>query len=138
MISSEVINAMIDLIDENMRLIEELRLQSFESFSNNFRDIQAAKHSLQEAIEACLDIGSHIIAEKGFRRPEDYKDIYKVLEEEEIIDPVLSAKLQEMAQFRNLLVHRYGKIDTRRIFIIMSEDINDVKEFVKMVLRYIN
>lgn len=138
MISSEVINAMIDLIDENIRLIEEIRLQSFESFSNNFRDIQAAKHSLQEAIEACLDIGSHIIAEKGFRRPEDYKDIYKVLEEEGIIDSILSSKLQEMAQFRNLLVHRYGKIDTRRIFIIMSEDINDVKEFVKMVLRYIN
>lgn len=138
MISSEVINAMIDLIDENIRLIEEIRLQSFESFSNNFRDIQAAKHSLQEAIEACLDIGSHIIAEKGFRRPEDYKDIYKVLEEEGIIDSILSSKLQEMAQFRNLLVHRYSKIDTRRIFIIMSEDINDVKEFVKMVLRYIN
>ncbi len=138
MISSEVINAMIDLIDENIRLIEEIRSQSFESFSNNFRDIQAAKHSLQEAIEACLDIGSHIIAEKGFRRAEDYKDIYKVLEEEGIIDSVLSAKLQEMAQFRNLLVHRYGKVDTRRIFIIMSEDINDVKEFVKTVLRYIN
>ena len=138
MISTEVINAMIDLIDENIRLIEEIRSQGFESFSNNFRDIQAAKHSLQEAIEACLDIGSHIIAEKGFRRAEDYKDIYKVLEEEGIIDPSLSAKLQEMAQFRNLLVHRYGKIDTKRIFIIMSEDLNDIKQFIKKILIYIS
>jgi uncharacterized protein YutE (UPF0331/DUF86 family) len=138
MISTEVINAMIDLIDENILLIEEIRSQGFESFSNNFRDIQAAKHSLQEAIEACLDIGSHIIAEKGFRRAEDYKDIYKVLEEEGIIDPSLSAKLQEMAQFRNLLVHRYGKIDTKRIFIIMSEDLNDIKQFIKMILIYIS
>jgi uncharacterized protein YutE (UPF0331/DUF86 family) len=138
MISTEVINAMIDLIDENIRLIEEIRSQGFESFSNNFRDIQAAKHSLQEAIEACLDIGSHIIAEKGFRRAEDYKDIYKVLEEEGIIDPSLSAKLQEMAQFRNLLVHRYGKIDTKRIFIIMSEDLNDIKQFIKKILKYIS
>ncbi len=138
MISSEVINAMIDLIEENLRLIEEIRAQGFESFSGNFRDIQAAKHSLQEAIEACLDIGSHIIAEKGFRRAEDYKDIYKVLEEEGIIYPVLSEKLQEMAQFRNLLVHRYGKIDTKRIFIIMSGDVNDIRQFVKIVLKYIS
>lgn len=138
MISSEVINAMIDLIDENIRLIEEIRAQGYESFSKNFRDIQAAKHSLQEAIEACLDIGSHIIAEKGFRRPEDYKDIYKVLEEEKIIDPALSAKLQEMAQFRNLLVHRYAKIDTKRIFIIMSEDMKDIQEFVRRILNYIS
>lgn len=84
MISSEIINAMIDLVDENIRLIEEIKAQGYESFSGNFRDIQAAKHSLQEAIEACLDIGSHIIAEKSFRRPEDYKDIFKVLEEERI------------------------------------------------------
>ena len=138
MISNEVINAMVDLIEENLALIEEIKMQGFESFSNNFRDIQAAKHSLQESIEACLDIGSHIIAEKGFRRADDYKDIYKVLEEERIIDLVLSAKLQEMAQFRNLLVHRYGKIDTKRIFIIMSEDINDIKQFVNTILKYIS
>jgi uncharacterized protein YutE (UPF0331/DUF86 family) len=138
MISNEVINAMIDLIEENLRLIKEIKMQGFESFSNNFRDIQAAKHSLQESIEACLDIGSHIIAEKGFRRADDYKDIYKVLEEERIIDLVLSVKLQEMAQFRNLLVHRYGKIDTKRIFIIMSEDINDIKQFVNTILKYIS
>ncbi len=138
MISNEVINAMVDLIEENLALIEEIKMQGFESFSNNFRDIQAAKHSLQESIEACLDIGSHIIAEKGFRRAEDYKDIYNVLEEERIITPVLSSKLQEMAKFRNLLVHRYGKIDTKRIFIIMSEDINDIKQFVNTILKYIS
>ena len=70
MISKDVVNAMIDLIDENIKLIEEIRSQEYEYFSGSFRDIQAAKHSLQEAIEACLDIGSHIISEKGFRRPE--------------------------------------------------------------------
>ena len=137
MISSEVINAMVDLIDENIRLIEEIRLQGYESFSSSFRDIQAAKHSLQESIEACLDIGGHIIAEKGFRRAEDYKDIYKVLEEEGIIDPVLSTKLQEMAQFRNFPVHRYAKIDQKRLFIIMSEDLTDIQEFAKRILIYI-
>jgi len=138
MINREVINAMLDIIEENMRLIEKIRSQGFESFSMNFRDIQAAKHSLQESIEACLDIGSHIISENGFRRPEDYKDIYKVLEEEHIIDTELSEKLQEMAQFRNLLVHRYAKIDLKRVYIIMSEDIKDIQEFEKKILKYIS
>lgn len=137
MISKDVVNAMIDLIDENIRLIEEIRSNGYKSFSGSFRDIQAAKHSLQEAIEACLDIGSHIIAEKSFRRPEDYKEIFKVLEEEGIIDHVLSTKLQEMARFRNLLVHRYGEIDTRRIYIIMSDDLKDIQKFTKSVLKYI-
>jgi uncharacterized protein YutE (UPF0331/DUF86 family) len=138
MINSDVINSMVDLIDGNLRLIEEIRSAGYEAFSGSLRDIQAAKHSLQECIEACLDIGNHIIAEKGFRRAEDYKDIYKVLEEERVIEPDLSSKLQEMAQFRNLLVHRYGEIDTRRVFVIMSEDMGDIREFVKRVLGYIS
>ena len=137
MISKDVVNAMIDMIDENIRLIEEIRSQGYESFSGSFRDIQAAKHSLQEAIEACLDIGNHIIAEKGFRRPEDYKEIFIVLEEEGVIDHELSTKLQEMARFRNLLVHRYGEIDTRRIYIIMSDDLKDIQKFTKSILKYI-
>lgn len=137
MISKDVVNAMIDLIDENIRLIEEIRSQGYNSFSGSFRDIQAAKHSLQEAIEACLDIGSHIIAEKGFRRPEDYREIFRVLEENSIIDNVLSIKLQEMAQFRNLLVHRYGEIDIKRVYIIMSDDLKDIQKFAKSILKYI-
>ncbi|CAG0955994.1 MAG: hypothetical protein OIN86_06680 [Candidatus Methanoperedens sp.] len=52
MISNEVINAMIDLIEENLRLIKEIKMQGFESFSNNFRDIQAAKFlKIQGAID---------------------------------------------------------------------------------------
>jgi len=137
MISKDVVNAMIDLIEENIRLIEEIRSQGYESFSESFRDIQDAKHSLQEAIEACLDIGSHIIAEKGFRRPEDYREIFRVLEENGIIDHVLSVKLQEMAQFRNLLVHRYGEIDIKRVYIIMSDDLEDIQKFAKSILKYI-
>jgi uncharacterized protein YutE (UPF0331/DUF86 family) len=122
MISKDVVNAMIDMIDENIRLVEEIRSQGYESFSGGFRDIQAAKHSLQEAIEACLDIGSHIIAEKGFRRPEDYKEIFKVLEENGIIDHVLSVKLQ---------------IDIKRVYIIMSNDLKDIQKFAKNILKYI-
>ena len=138
MISSDVINAKIDLIDQNIGLLNEMGAQGYEDFSHNFRDIQAAKHSLQESIEACLDIGSHIIAEKGFRRGDDYKDIFNVLEEEIIIDPELSEKLQEMAKFRNLLVHRYGEIDTIRLFAIMVNDLNDIQVFVKRILKYIS
>lgn len=138
MISSDVINAKINLIDQNIRLLNEIGAQGYENFSHNFRDIQAAKHSLQESIEACLDIGSHIIAEKGFRRGDDYKDIFNVLEEEIIIDTELSEKLQEMAKFRNLLVHRYGEIDTIRLFAIMVNDLNDIQVFVKRILKYIS
>jgi hypothetical protein len=78
MISKEVINAMIDVIDENIQLIEDIRSQGFESFSKSFRDIQAAKHSLQEP--ACPQIWEdrHETAfYYCFRRPERHPGLCK-------------------------------------------------------------
>jgi uncharacterized protein YutE (UPF0331/DUF86 family) len=43
-----------------------------------------------------------------------------------------------MAKFRNLLVHRYGEIDTIRLFAIMVNDLNDIQVFVKRILKYIS
>jgi len=137
MISDEVIHAKIDIIEENLKLLKDIYGEGFEYFSRNLRDIQAAKHSLQEAIEACLDIGQHIIAEKGVRRAEEYREILEVLEEEGIIEPKLSQRLQEMAKFRNLLVHRYGELDLQRVFAVMEEDLGDIEEYVRGILDYL-
>ena len=135
MISEEIIHAKIDIIEENLKLLKEISKEDFKIFSKNYRDIQATKHSLQEAIEACLDIGNHIIAEKGLKRAEDYKEIFEILEEQHIIEPHLSKKLQEMAKFKNILVHRYGELDLKQIFALICEDLNDIQEFVSNILE---
>ncbi|WP_269085178.1 HepT-like ribonuclease domain-containing protein [Neomoorella mulderi] len=37
-----------------------------------------AEHHLRRALEALLDIGRHIVAKKGYDRPEDYKSINRL------------------------------------------------------------
>jgi len=138
MISGEIVHARIDIIEENLKLLREVAAEGFSSFSKNYRDIQAVKHSLQEAVEACLDMGNYIIAEKGFRRAEDYSEVFKVLEEEGLIAPELSNRLQEMAKFRNLLVHRYGEIELKRLFIFIKEDLGDIERYVTKILEFLD
>lgn len=36
-----------------------------------------------------------------------------------------------MARFRNLLVHRYGKVDDERVHAMMEEDVPDVERFLE-------
>jgi len=43
-----------------------------EQFVESYIDIQAAKYSLLEIMEACIDIANYIISIKGFRRAEEY------------------------------------------------------------------
>jgi uncharacterized protein YutE (UPF0331/DUF86 family) len=130
----EVLQGKIDLIEEHLDLLKELAKRDYEEFIDERRNVLAAKHALQESIEACLDIGNHIISRKGFRRPDDYKGIFSVLKEEEILEGNLANNLVEMAKFRNLLVHMYGDVDNRKLFSILQNNLNDFKGFIKAIL----
>jgi len=131
----EVLQGKIDLIEEHLALLERLAVKDFEDFVREKRNVLSAKHALQESIEACLDIGNHIISRKGYRRPDDYKGIFRVLEEEEILKRDLANKLVEMAKFRNLLVHMYEDVENKKLFSILQNNLNDLKRFIKAILK---
>lgn len=132
-----LISVRVDVIDKNLREIEDIVAEGEERFLKDYRTTLAGKHALLESIEACIDIGNHIIAGMGLRRPEDYKDVFAVLEEKGILSGSLSEKLQNMAKFRNLLVHFYTKVDDRKVFAIMEKDAGDMHDFAKAVLEFI-
>lgn len=134
----ELINIRIDVIEKNLREIERIIGEGEEKFLKDYRTTLAGKHALLESIEACIDIGNHIIASFGLRRPEDYRDIFAILEENKTIPKSLSERLQEMAGFRNLLVHYYAKVDNKKVFAILKEDAKDMQEFIKTILKFIS
>jgi len=131
----EVIQGKIDLIEGHLDLLKELIARDFEAFKNERRDVLAAKHALQESIEACLDVGNHIISRKGFSRPEDYKGIFTVLKEEQILKEDLADNLVEMAKFRNLLVHMYENVETKKLFSILQNRLGDFEAFIAAILE---
>ena len=136
-LDKELIQMRIDIIERNLKEIESIVKEGYEKFSGSFRDELAAKQALLESIEACVDIANHIIAVEGLRRPVDYKDVFKILEEKKLVEKELSFKLQEMAKFRNLLVHRYAEVETKKLFKIMKENIKDIKDFVHLILKIV-
>jgi len=133
----EVIEGKFDVIDRNLRFLEEIKTMSPHQFAESYRDIQAAKYSLLEIMEACIDIANYIISVKGFRRAEEYSEMFKVLKEEGVIGKELATKLEDMARFRNLLVHRYGEVNNRRVLEIVKHSLKDIEEFEKEIEKFI-
>lgn len=136
-LEKEIIEGKFDIIDRNLRFLEEIKTLSTNKFLESYRDVQAAKYSLLEIMEACIDIANYIISVKGFRRAEEYSEMFKVLKEEGIIGTGLAPKLEDMARFRNLLVHRYGEIDNRRVLEIIKYNLKDIEEFEKEIEKFI-
>lgn len=135
-VEKEIIEGKFDIIDRNLRFLEEMKDVSPEQFVDSYRDVQAVKYSLLEIMEACIDIANYIISVKGFRRAEEYSEMFKVLREEHVIGETLANKLEDMARFRNLLVHRYGEIDNRKVLEIVKHNLKDIRGFEKDIERF--
>lgn len=62
--------------------------------------------------------------------------MFEVLREKRVIGKELAAKLEDMA-IRNLLVHRYGEIDNKRVLEIIKRNLKDIQEFEKDIENFI-
>ncbi len=91
------------------------------------------ERTLQMAAEACLDIANHIISYEGYREPEDNKDVFKVLSENNIIEADLRDKLIKMAKFRNVIVHDYLKVDPEIVYAVLTKHCNDMAIYANVI-----
>lgn len=63
--------------------------------------------------------------------------MFEILSEEKIIDNKLADRLSDMAGFRNLLVHKYGDIENKRILEIIKKDLKDIEMFMQQISRFL-
>ncbi|SCX92288.1 Uncharacterized conserved protein YutE, UPF0331/DUF86 family [Alkaliphilus peptidifermentans DSM 18978] len=96
----------------------------------------SSERFLHLAIECAIDIGNHIISDMRYRKPETNRDVFEILHENEIISLKLKENLGNMASFRNILVHDYVKIDRVMVYKIITEDIKDLKLYMKDIIGH--
>ena len=116
------------------------KLEAFRRFSRNEflgdEDLyQLAERYLHLACECMLDAAQHVIAEMGFRQPNDYKDAIEILCEEDVLTRDLAARIKGWMGFRNVLVHFYLGIDHQRAFDAIQADLGDLDEFAAQFAR---
>lgn len=124
-------------IRENLRSLREMGTLTKNEFIGDSRNYHATARQLQIGIEACLDVGHHIISRKALRRPKDYKDIFIILGEERIIPLSLAESLVKMAKYRNRLVHLYWEISPEEIFDILQGPVNDLDSYVMHIAEFV-
>ena len=81
------------------------------------------------ALQECLSLASHWLADEGWEVPATYADVFRVLAERNVLDRDLAARMAAAAGLRNLIVHRYGALDWTRIHDVASHRIEDLLRF---------
>ena len=93
---------------------------------------------MQETIEACLDIANHVISTESLGAPTDYRAYFAKLRQADILNPALAGRLQDMAQFRNVLVRLYAEVNAQTVEDILNEDLDDIRAFVRQIYTYLD
>jgi len=128
--------AHLEELDRSIELLKGHRTVSEEAFMKDVAIQDAVCRRFQIAAECCIDLGNHIIAGYGLRRPETNSDIFLVLFDSGYIeDKRFAEKMVEMVKFRNLLVHFYMKVDMERVYAYLQNDLWLFEAFHRMVLR---
>lgn len=89
--------------------------------------------NLIQAIQICIDIGSHIISDSEWETPSTQAAIFEILASKKVITNALAKKMIRMVGFRNRIVHEYEKTDMKIVHAVWKKHSADIERFCKAV-----
>jgi len=95
-------------------------------------------HALQLAIEACVEIATHICAADALGTPASYAEAFELLGRAGVLDERLTEDLRRMARFRNRIVHFYGRVDLPLVYDLLQRRVSDFDRYLVAVESYLH
>lgn len=133
MTNAYVVENKISAAQKYIKILKRYEKYSQKEIEKNVDIRGAIERYLYLACQSASDLADAYIAHKKFRKPTSLRESFYILNEEEIINHDLMAKMVKMTGFRNLIAHDYGKIDYSYVYRIIHNDIKDIEKFIKII-----
>ncbi|TDO85885.1 uncharacterized protein YutE (UPF0331/DUF86 family) [Halanaerobium saccharolyticum] len=91
--------------------------------------------NIQRLSEAAIDIAMHLVAELDLGVPQNSRDAFQFLSENNLIEDKMAEKLKAMVGFRNIAVHEYQKLNLKIVEAIIENEIERIEEFSQKMLQ---
>lgn len=127
-----------DLLAKKLAFIEtcvrELRdLARLDAISQDVREERFVTHTLQIAIQAALDVASHIVSEERLGEPETNRGLFDLLARNGWLTVDQAHTMRRISGFRNIVVHGYERVDLNILRDIVAFRLEDLIDFVDTV-----
>ena len=122
---------------EYVSQVSEYRDLTVERYRAEWKTQRIVERTLQMAIETCLDIASHVLADRELGAPSTYAETFEILVGAGLLSPGLGRVMVDMTGFRNVIVHEYARIDADTVIRILREHLEDFRRFEAEALRWL-
>ena len=82
------------------------------------------------AIQECIDLAAHWVADAGWAEPDDAASAFDVLAERGVIERETATTLREAAGLRNRIAHGYAMLDYVRVHREAQDGIPALRAFL--------
>jgi uncharacterized protein YutE (UPF0331/DUF86 family) len=127
-----------DLVAKKLAVIEtsvrELQtLARPEEVTRDVKEQRFVDHTLQVAIQAALDVASHVVSDERLGEPRTNRELFTLLARQGLLPAELGDRLGRMAGFRNVRVHGYQDVDLAVVQDILVNRLDDLLVFVRTI-----
>ena len=130
-----------DIIINKIETIKKCIKRVNEEYDNNLLNlINLTKQdsiilNIQRLCEVGIELGVHVIRINKYGIPQSSKEIFQILEKNNVVSKELSKKLQEMIGFRNAAIHNYQTIDLGILQKIVENNLEDILELAREIIK---
>ena len=125
-------------LQEYLNEIEEILKADEAAVVSDFRSLKALERNFQLAVDEVLDVNIHFIRELDLKTADDFQSTFAILAESRILPPNFASKIAPVVGLRNVLVHRYEKIDKGFFVRQVRKEYQDFIEYMRHISDYLN
>jgi uncharacterized protein YutE (UPF0331/DUF86 family) len=124
-----IIENKLRIIEEKLEDIRNWDIRTFDQFYKSSLLTSAVERALQVAIEVMIDVSERILALEKMTPRDSAAENMELLQKMKILRP--THEYANMVKFRNLIVHRYEKIDPEIVYSIIKNKLPLFESFIE-------
>lgn len=133
----EMVLTKLESLRRCLERIEAQQIRSLQDLQENLDKQDITVLNLERAIQLCVDIAAHLLADSGATVPDTMAGTFKSLSLQGVLDKNLAEKLGKSVGFRNIAIHQYQDINYEILYVVVTEHLQDFRNFTQAVLAQI-
>jgi uncharacterized protein YutE (UPF0331/DUF86 family) len=111
---------------------EEILSRPTEEFLSDVKSRDLATFYLFLAIQECIDLAAHWVADAGWDVPDDAASIFELLSDHGEVDSDLTTVLRGAVGLRNRIAHGYASVDHGRVLTEYRRGVEALRQFLSL------
>lgn len=124
-------------LDEALKVLEEYKGLKWDKYQADIKTQWIVERGFIIIAEMIFDIGAHILSSIYREYRDEYEEIIRGLSAKKIISQDLAKGLEGFGGFRNVLIHEYIELDSKKVYEALTGKLDILERFKKEIAEWV-